>query len=249
MEPLLEALGISGFGFALIFGTAFLGALVQGSIGFGLNLIVVPAIAIFRPEALPGAAIVLALPMTFGSAAREWSHVDRSALLWATLGRLPGIGLGLWIVTALDAEALALVIGGMVIFAVLMSLASPTIPITRGTQAAAGFLGGVMGTSSSIGGPPLALLYQHSAGAIIRSTLGAAFLVGTTLSLLALIAAGEIERLHWLLGFSLVPAVLLGLWASRLLHGWLDRGWLRPCVLVLCGVAGLVVVVGGLRGI
>ncbi len=247
MESLLDAVGISGFAFALIFAAAFLGALVQGSIGFGLNLIVVPAIALFRPEALPGAAVVLALPMTFGSAAREWAHVDQSALLWATLGRLPGIGIGIWIVTTLDAEALALAIGAMVIFAVVMSLASPTIQITRSSQAAAGFMGGVMGTSSSIGGPPLALLYQHSAGPIIRSTLGAAFLIGTALSLIALLAAGEIGRLHWQLGFALVPGVLLGLWASRYLHGWLDRGWIRPCVLILCGVAGLAVVVGGLN--
>ena len=132
------------------------------------------------------------------------------------------------------------------IFAVVISLASPTIQITRSSQAAAGFMGGVMGTSSSIGGPPLALLYQHSAGPVIRSTLGAAFLIGTALSLIALLAAGEIGRLHWQLGFALVPGVLLGLWASRHLHGWLDRGWIRPCVLILCGVAGLAVVVGGL---
>jgi len=72
-------------------------------------------------------------------------------------------------------------------------------------------------------------------------------LIGTALSLIALLAAGEIGRLHWQLGFALVPGVLLGLWASRYLHGWLDRGWIRPCVLILCGVAGLAVVVGGLN--
>ncbi|MEM9177029.1 MAG: sulfite exporter TauE/SafE family protein [Myxococcota bacterium] len=248
MESLLDSLGLEATAFFVLLATAFFGALVQGSIGFGLNLIVAPVIAVYRPEALPASAIILALPMTLGSAAREFSHIDRSAILWTTVGRVPGIAVGLWIVIRLDAEALATATGGMVLFAVLMSVSSPRIPITPLTQAGAGWLGGVMGTSSSIGGPPLALLYQHSPGPVVRSTLGAAFLVGTGFSFSALLVAGEVRALHWQLGLAMVPAVLAGLFASRALHGFLDRGWLRPCVLGLCGLAGATVVVEGLAG-
>ncbi len=246
VASLLDGLGLEPTAFVLLFGTTLLGALVQGSIGFGLNLIVAPVIAIFVPEALPASAIIVALPMTLGSALRESAHIDRSAILWTTVGRLPGIAVGLWIVIRLDAEALATATGAMVLFAVLMSIASPRIPITKLSQAIAGWLGGAMGTSSSIGGPPLALLYQHSPGPVVRSTLGAAFLVGTGFSFTALLVAGEVQALHWRLGLALVPAVLLGLFASRAFHGWLDRGWLRPCVLGLCGLAGAAVVVDGL---
>ena len=107
-------------------------------------------------------------------------------------------------------------------------------------------MGRAAGTASSIGGPPLALLYQHSPGPVVRSTLGAAFLVGTGITLTALIAAGEVRPIHWRLGAAMIPSVLLGLFASKALHGWLDRGWLRPCVLGLCGVAGAAVVAEGL---
>lgn len=246
MDALLASLGLDATAFALICAAAFGGALVQGAIGFGLNLIVAPVIAAFRPEALPASAIILALPMTFGSAARERTHIDRPAVLWTTLGRLPGIAIGVWIVAVLDAEALAVVIGGMVLFAVAISVLSPRVPIRRSTQAGAGFLGGVMGTASSIGGPPLALLYQHAPGPVVRSTLGAAFLVGTGLSLLALALAGELTGEQVRLGLALVPPVLLGLWASRAFHGWLDRGWLRPAVLAVAFASGAVVVVRGL---
>ncbi|MGB0619208.1 MAG: sulfite exporter TauE/SafE family protein [Myxococcota bacterium] len=248
MDAFAESLGMDATALVVITLSAFLGAVVQGAIGFGLNLIVAPTIAAFVPEALPAAAIILALPMTLGSAAREFSHIDRSAILWTTIGRLPGIAVGLWIVMRLDAEALATATGGMVLFAVLMSLSSPRIPITPVTQAAAGWLGGVMGTSSSIGGPPLALLYQHSPGPVVRSTLGAAFLVGTGFSFGALLVAGEVQALHWKMGGAMVPAVLAGLFLSRALHGFLDRGWLRPCVLALCGIAGLAVALEGLAG-
>jgi uncharacterized membrane protein YfcA len=246
MEALFSELGLSSAQFAILFGTVFLGALVQGAIGFGLNLIVVPALAAFRPEALPAAAVMLAIPMTFGSAVRERAHIDRSAVLWATLGRLPGIALGVWIVKSVDDAALARLSGGMVLLAVAMSVATARLAITPVSQLVAGWLGGVMGTASSIGGPPLALLYQHSPGPVVRATLGAAFLVGTTLTLLSLIMAGEVQVLDWRMAGALVPAVPLGLLASRALHGWLERGWLRPCVLALCATAGLGVLLHGL---
>jgi len=248
MDALLDALGLSIAGYAIVFAATFVGALVQGSIGFGLNMIVVPALVAHRPEALPAAAIILAIPMTLGSAWREHAHIDRAAILWTTLGRLPGIALGIFVIKALDPDALSTAIGGMVVLAVAMSVVTPRLAITPLTQAAAGWLGGVMGTASSIGGPPLALLYQRSPGPVVRSTLGAAFLVGTVLSLAALVGAGEVTALHWRLGGALVPAVLLGLMASRALHGWLERGWLRPCVLAFCGLAGALVVVRGLLG-
>ena len=246
MASLLAGLELPGAALLFVSSVVFLGALVQGSIGFGLNLIAVPAIAAVRPDVLPAAAIILALPMTFGSAAREWSHVDRAAIFWTTLGRLPGIAGGAWLVTALAPDELSLLIGGTVVLVAAMSLVSPRVAITRTSQAIAGLLGGLMGTSSSIGGPPMALLYQHEAGPVMRATLGATFLVGTGLSLLALVLAGEVGGDHWRFGVAMVPAVLLGLFASRFLHDWLDRGWLRPCVLVFAGAAGLAVVVRGL---
>ena len=248
MEALLNSLGLSATGFVVVAGMVFLGAVVQGSIGFGLNLIAVPAIAAYRPEVLPAAGILLALPMTLGSAVRERDHIDSSAVLWTTLGRLPGVGIGAWVVSILSPESLSILIGGVVLFAVVLSVWAPGIPINRSSQASAGLLGGLMGTASSIGGPPIALLYQRSPGPAMRSTLGATFLIGTAFSLMALAFFGEVRAVHGRFGLAMVGPVLLGLFASRALHGWVDRGWLRPCVLAFAGLAGLGVIAQGLVG-
>jgi uncharacterized membrane protein YfcA len=245
LESFFEALDLHAIGFAFAFSAVFVGALVQGGLGFGLNLITVPVVAAIRPEALPAAAIILALPMTLGSALREHAHIDYAAVLWTTLGRMPGVVVGAWIVSVLAKDALAAVIGAIVVLAVAISVAAPRIPINRGSQAVVGLLGGLMGTASSIGGPPMALLYQDEPGPIMRSTLGATFLVGTALSLAALAIAGEVSSYHFLFGGSMVPAVLLGLFASRYLHGWLDAGWLRPCVLAFSALAGIGVILHG----
>src|SRR6185295_4754247 len=106
---------------------------------------------------------------------------------------------------------------------------------------------GVFGTAAGIGGPPLALLFQHHDGPVVRSTLGASFFFGTLFSLLALSIAGQVELGHLGLAAALVPAVLLGFLASRALRRVLDRGWLRPAVLVFAAVSGAVAIVNGLR--
>jgi uncharacterized membrane protein YfcA len=239
LESLFDALRFTPAGFALVFVTVVLGAVVQGSIGFGLNLIAVPVVALIQPAALPAAMIIMALPMTAGSALREHDQIDRTGVIWATVGRLPGVALGAWIVSRLEPETLALLIGGFVVLASLLSVASPALQVRPASAAAAGFLAGLMGTASSIGGPPIALLYQNAPGPVVRSTLGAAFLIGTAMSLAALALAGQVASWHWAVGAALFPAIGIGLYASRWLHDWLDAGWLKPCVIVFAAISGL----------
>lgn len=246
METWLEGLPLTLSTFLVLFASVALGALVQGTIGFGLNVIAAPVAAIVHPEALPSAMIIMSLPMSAGSAFRERAHIDREGVLWATLGRLPGVVLGGFIVSRLEPEALAAWIGGVVVVASLMSVSALRVPVTARSSAVVGAIAGVMGTTSSVGGPPIALLYQREPGPVVRSTLGATFLIGSGLSLAALSYAGHVAPWHWGLGFALTPAVALGLVASRGLHARVDAGWLRPSVVGFACLAGLAVMVRGL---
>ena len=112
---MFDALHLSATDFAWILLSVVVGALVQGSIGFGLNLIVVPVAAWLRPDSLPSTMILMSLPLTAGSALRESAHIDRSGVLWTTIGRLPGVALGAWVVAVLEPDALATLIGGIVV--------------------------------------------------------------------------------------------------------------------------------------
>ena len=244
-----DALAYFGLGFgayALICAAVVAGAVVQGAIGFGLNLIVVPVVAWVHPASLPASMIVMAIPMTAGSALRERGAIHRMGVFWTTIGRLPGVALGAWIVTRLTAESLALAVGGFVLFAALLSIAAPKLEPSRESALLVGLVSGTMGTASSIGGPPLALLYQNESGPVLRSTLGATFLLGTALSLAALFVAGEVALWQIAFGLSLAPAVMLGLFLSRFFHEWLDAGWLRPCVLAFAIVCALAVIAQGI---
>jgi uncharacterized membrane protein YfcA len=225
---------------------AVVGALVQGSIGFGMNLVLVPVVALVEPAALPATTLFLAVPLTIGMLAREHRHADRSGVLWHTVGRVPGSAIGAWIVTAVSADALAALIGGFVVLAALTSIAVPPVRVTRVSAALAGVASGTMGTASSIGGPPTALLYQHHTGPVVRATLAYTFALGTLVSATALAVAGEIAGWHLLAALALTPGVLAGLLLARRLHAVLDRGWLRPAVLTFAIVAGTLAIVRGL---
>jgi uncharacterized membrane protein YfcA len=102
----------------------------------------------------------------------------------------------------------------------------------------AGFLSGFMGTSSSIGGPPMALVLQHEANDFIRANLAAFFVVSCILSLAMLVTVERFAMPHLLISLPLMPATLAGYWvAMKTLH-LISHQRLRKASLILCGVAG-----------
>ena len=210
-----------------------LGATIQGAIGFGMNLVTVPALALVLPESLPVTVIVLGLPVSLAMFSHEHRAMDREGLAWILAGRVPGTVFGAWVVTTVSATTLQGLAGAVVLVLVVASLVMPPWPIRRGTQLVAGTVSGVTGTAAGIGGPPLALLYQRGSGARMRSTLAASFLFGTILSLAVLAFAGEVAGRQVLLGAGLAPLVVAGSVAGRRFHDRLDHGWIRPAVLVL----------------
>jgi uncharacterized membrane protein YfcA len=229
------------------FVATMVGATVQGSIGFGMNLVTVPVLAIVEPAALPATAVLIGLPMSVTMVLHEHEAIDRRATAWILLGRLPGTIIGTVIVALVATSTLSVIVGVVVLVSVAMSAQGTTIDVNPRSCALTGVESGVFGTAAGIGGPPLALLFQHHDGPVVRSTLGASFFFGTLFSLSALSIAGQVEVDHLALAAALVPAVLLGFLASRALRRVLDRGWLRPAVLLFAAVSGAVAIVNGLR--
>jgi uncharacterized protein len=232
--------------YLVILAAMVVGSTLQGSVGFGQNLVVVPVVALFAPDALPGTLIIAGLPLSILMARREHPGLDRTGLSWLTVGRVPGTVLGAVVVAVVSADVLGGLAGGIVLVAVLLSVASPPIPVNPTTATTAGFAAGALGTAAAIEGPPQALLYQHHPGATLRATLAASFVIGTAMSLVALVVAGEIRGWQLVLALGLVPGVLLGLALSRPLAYRLHGHSLRPIVLLVAGVAGVAAVVRAL---
>jgi hypothetical protein len=219
------------------------GATIQGSIGFGMNLVTVPVLALVVPDALPVAVVLLGIPISLAMLRHEHRALDRAGLGWIIAGRVPGSILGAWVVASVADNTLQLLIGAFVLVFVVASLVARPLPVRPSTQLVAGTASGVTGTAAGIGGPPLALLYQWHPGPAMRSTLAAAFFFGTLLSIAILSVARQVSWAQVLLAVGLAPLVVIGSYLGRRFHDRLDRGWLRPAVLVFASVSALVVVI------
>jgi uncharacterized membrane protein YfcA len=194
------------------------------------------------PRYVPGPLIAASILLTMLTLWREHRHVDFGGIGPVLAGRIPGTLLGLWLLIALPPREMSFTFGTMLLLAVAMSASSLHVAPTPRTLAGAGLLSGIMSMTTSAGGPPLALVYQNRAGATLRATLSGHFLLGATISLLALRSGGRLGRGEIVLATLLVPGLLLGFFLSSQLRHRIDAGYTRTAVLLVSGTAGAVVI-------
>jgi uncharacterized protein len=218
------------------------GAVIQGSLGFGYALVAVPAMVLLLPWAVPVTPLLLALPMTLLMSAREWRSIDLGGFALITAGRLVGTVAGVMLLVLAPKGYLSMLTGLLILAAALGSTLKPSLKVNDGTRLVGGVASGIVGTVAALGGTPLALVYQDRSGAELRSTLAISFVVGIAMSLAGLALAGEVEGRHVVLALQLLPCLLVGLWVSRWVVERLDERWLRPAVLTFAALAGLVIV-------
>ncbi len=107
---------------ALAIAVVAVGALLQGTVGFGLALVAAPLLVLLDPLYVPGpllmAALVLALLMSY----RERREVDLGMLRWAVVGRIAGGSAAAYLLASLPKEPLALLFAGLVLLGVALTL-------------------------------------------------------------------------------------------------------------------------------
>jgi uncharacterized membrane protein YfcA len=221
-------------------------ATLQGSAGFGFSLCSAPILAWLDPALVPAPLILACTLLLSLTAWRERSAVDLKGIGWILGGRVPGTVLGALALAALDEHALMAGLGLLVLLSVGISLKSARFERKPPLLVAIGVLSGFMGITSAIDGPPVAILYQHERGALVRSTLATYFLIGAAMSILALTLVGRIGRQEVVMALGLWPGIALGFVSSHWTGRWLDAGRTRAAVLLVAACAGLAAMLHGL---
>ena len=221
----------------------FIGATVQATVGFGMALVAAPVLALIDPTLVPVPLLLLGVALTAAMTVRERTELDVRPIGWAVVGRIPGVVVGTALVATVATDTLVVAIAVVVLAAVLISAAGWCPAVTHPAMMVAGATSGVMGTVASIGGPPIALMFQRAPGPVRRSALAAFTLVGSTLSLIGLTIAGEVDARHLRSALVLLPAVLLGAGAAVVAAPILDRRHARPAVLAVAGLSAVALLV------
>lgn len=122
-------------------------------------------------------------------------------------------------------------------------LATSACTVANSEAGDADAVSGMMGTATSIGGPPMAMVWQRFAGPRPRSTMGAFFLVESAMSLAALTVSGSVGLHDLRYALFLAPAAALGVLWARPAGKRLDVRRARPAAtaLALAGATILLV--------
>jgi uncharacterized protein len=216
-----------------------LGAVLQGSIGFGVNLVVVPVLLMLDSHLVPGPALFSALVLTGLVAVREHGAIEWRGLARLIGGAVPGLLLGSVVVRAISQQGLAILIGVFVLLAAAVSALGWHPSGRRHTPLVAGVLAGFFGITAAIPGPPVALAYQRRDGGTIRGMLGAFLLFLNPVALGLLAAVGEFGRAEMMAGACLVPGIVAGFLISSRTRHYLKGGSMRWAVLVVSTAAAV----------
>lgn len=214
--------GLSTVQLAIIAVAVLFASCLQGSIGFGMGMLAAPVVAVIDPGLVPGTLIMLATVLTLMVVIKERTSMDVSGTGWALLGRVPGTIAGALLLAAIPERALAILIAAVVIGGVAVtSMGWVPVPRRRNLMLA-GATSGVLGTATSIGGPPMALVWQRSDGPELRATMSGFFLIGSLMSIAMLTLTGAVDRHTVLMFVVLVPVAMMGYVLSRYVNRLLN---------------------------
>lgn len=217
------------------------GAVIQSSIGFGMVVLALPVVLIAAPELVPGPISVGTMILVVPVAWADRGSAVANDLRWLITGRFLGAAAGLLLLATVSGDALVTVAALVVLGAVVITAWSPAIAKTDRSLLGAGTISGTFAMAVGIGGPPLALLYQHARGPEIRATISAVFVAGIPISLGGLVLGGHLDLRGFTTGVSFWPAVLVGFALARRIRHLVDDR-IRPLVLAVSAVGALIAV-------
>src|SRR5215831_13550194 len=219
-----------------------LGALVQSGVGLGLGVVAAPVVTLLDPALMPGSMLLAGAILPVLILAREARHTDWPGVSWALAGRVVGTAAGIWLLTAVPVQALAVL---AVIAAGSLGL---ELPRNHWTLLGAGVVSGTTGTATSIGGPPVALLYQRDHGARVRATLSLFLFVGNSLAIAALAVTGHMTARDVEAGLIFLACAGVGLAAAARFRRFIDAGRIRAALLVTASVSAIILIAHSLLG-
>ncbi|ART81977.1 hypothetical protein CBP31_04500 [Oceanisphaera profunda] len=222
--------------------------IVQAWVGIGFGLLAAPLLYLIDPAYVPGPVLMLGWLLSVVVVFKQRHSLNFRRILPAIVARLPGSWCGALLLVSIASWQLSLFFGSALLLAVWLSLRRYSLPLNGVSLTVAGFLSGVLGTATSVGGPPIALLYQHEARLTARNEIAAFFLVGTPLSLLMLWWQGGASVLGFSLIVKMLPGVIIGFWLSRHLERVVSVESARPAILLVSAISAIVVLIQGILG-
>jgi hypothetical protein len=191
----------------------------------------------------PGPLLVLGGAVSLLSAVREHRSIDWAMAAVTLLGRFVGAAMAVAAIAVMSPRLLSIAFALMILVAVTMSVAGWVLPPTRANACGAGLVSGVMGTVTSAGAPPFAILMQRMDPARFRATIGCILGAGAAVSLLMLASVGKFGSTQLHLGLALFPWTVAGFLVSGKVGRRISSQTVRNSLLAMAGAGAVGILV------
>jgi hypothetical protein len=224
--------------------------LIGGVTGFGSSLVTTPFLLLLG---VPLPHVVIANLILFGATrigvvAQLRASVTPRRPLLLILGSVPGLYLGTALLSWVNLTTLKRTAGVVTILAVLVLVWNarrpPPLPIP-GAPLVAGFLGGILGVTTSINGVPPAILLARDrlAPRAFQADLAVYFIASNTIALGLLAVRGRFVTADLLPIALWLPVALLGNMVGIMLSGRLPDRVFRMLTYMVVFAAGVITVI------
>jgi hypothetical protein len=227
---------------ALAFLAITLGATLQASTGLGAGLVIVPLLALLRPDLVPGSLLFASLVLSSLMALRGRKHINFKHVHLIWVGLCSGALAGAVLLSKIPVGLLGSFFGCLILCAVVISLCGVRIPLSGPSALLAGSLAALMGSTGGMGISVLGFLYQYEDSKGLRATLGFLSFSATLVILAALVVFGKFDRHEAVLGVQLIPGFIFGYVISGKLLTFAQPRYCRGAVLLIAtvGAASLI---------
>ncbi len=224
------------------------GIMLQTWVGIGFGLLAAPLLYLINPAFVPGPILILGFCLSLLVVLKEHANLSWQRVMPAIIARLPGSWCGAALLVSVPQYGLSLMFGASLMLAVLVTWRTCKVITTPWRLAIGGFFSGLIGTATSIGGPPIALVYQEQDRITARNEIAAFFLIGTPISILMLVQQNRVDQASLLLSLQALPGVLFGFWLANKLDGRINTTSAKPVLLMISTASALMVLYKGILG-
>ncbi len=221
--------------------------LVKGTTAFGFALVATPLLLLmWEPRQVVAITLPLAMMVDLLIVYQNRKRLEPKRILPMVVAAAAGIPLGNYVLLVASKHVLALAIAAVAMTSALLLLLGYTIALRRERVAGgiAGFLSGILSTSTANSGPPVVLFMvnQNWGKETMRSSLSMFFVFNEVMSIASLAVSGVLNEKTLLVDVALWPVVLAGFGVASLLVNRIPQGLFRRIAAVVVLASGALAV-------
>ncbi|MGA1792687.1 MAG: sulfite exporter TauE/SafE family protein [Thermoplasmatota archaeon] len=235
----------------LVVAIVLLAGFVQGLVGFGSGLVMVPVLVLLiEPKVLIPVVLVHGLIMNELLAIEARKHIQAGRVAPILLGGLIGLPFGTYLLIILSPDIIKIMIGAVIVLFGLILLSGRAFEIKRERifKVPIGIISGLLNGSVSMSGPPVILFFanQKVRKRNFRANTVTYFFFLNVATLFIFTLVGLITSDVLVLAGATLPVALLGIFLGTKASKVVKEKVFRKIALILVSLAGLVSLIGGI---